>query len=178
MAKPEELKWQKIGTSTLKIMYHTQERRNELLKSPILCKKENAWLGEGYYFWKEEIDAIMWGHNSKRKTECFQIYKADIDCENILDTVFNEEQYDFWIKQIEKAAKQIIKKTEIKPTVREINQYFKDRGKWGYDGILFQDLPHSDDLLIVNFNYRKRIQLVVYELRIIHRFELYLEQKR
>jgi hypothetical protein len=28
------------------------------------------------------------------------------------------------------------------------------------DGIMYQDLPFGDELLVVNFNYRKRIQLV------------------
>ncbi|MDR2449097.1 MAG: hypothetical protein LBD52_03980 [Prevotellaceae bacterium] len=158
-----------------RLMYHTQEKRSRLLNAPVMCNKCDAWLGDGYYFWNDEIDALHWGGNSKRKTGYFEIYSATISCENILDTVFNEEHYKFWIKQIEKAAKYIIKKTNIKPTISEINQYFKEKAKWENltDGIMFQDLPHSTDLLVINFNYRKRIQLVAYKLKIIHNFALH-----
>ena len=158
-------------------MYHTQEKWKYYLTVPIISNREDAWLGDAYYFWKEEVDAIHWGHKSKWKTGNFEVYKADVDCENVLDTVFNEEHYDFWKAQIEKAAKHIIKKTGQKATLYEINQYFKDKAKWSdkTDGILFQDLPYSDDLLVFNFNYRKRIQIAVYNLKIINNFALHFE---
>ncbi len=38
------------------------------------------------------------------------------------------------------------------------------------DGILFQDLPNSEDLLVEKLYYRKRIQLVAYNLEIINKF--------
>jgi hypothetical protein len=160
-------------------MYHTQEKRKFRLISPIICTRTDAWLGNGYYFWKEEVDAIHWGNKSKNKTSYFEIYSANINCNKVLDTVFNEEHYEFWRKQIDKAAKYIIKKTNIKPTIKEINQYFKEKAKWEEltFGIMFQDLPFSDDLLVNDFNYRKRIQLVVYNIKIISNFELHSEMK-
>jgi hypothetical protein len=91
-------------------MFHTQEKWHDRLGAPIVCQRKNAWLGVGCYFWKEEVDAIHWGHKSKRNTKEFEIYSANINCENVLDTVFNEEHYEFWVKQIEKAAKVITKK--------------------------------------------------------------------
>jgi len=131
-------------------MYHTQEQWEFKFTRPILCKRRNAWLGTAYYFWDDEIDAIQWGHKSKRNTGFFEVYKATIESENILDTVFNEEHYNFWVKQIEKAAKQISIKTGFKASIKEINQYFKDKAKWSEitDGIMFQDLPVTDDLLV------------------------------
>lgn len=160
-------------------MYHTQEKWKQQLTNPIICYRNNAWLGVAYYFWDDEIDAIHWGHNSKRSTGFFEIYKADIDCENVLDTVFNEEHYTFWVKQIEKAAKHITIKTGIKASLKEINQYFKEKANWSEitDGIMFQDLPNSDDLLVKNLYYRKRIQIAVYNLRIISNFVFHLEIK-
>jgi hypothetical protein len=160
-----------------RLMYHTQEKRNCLLTAPIPCVNTNAWLGIACYFWEGEVDAIHWGHNSKRVTGAFEIYVADIDCSNILDTVYNETHYLFWLKQIEKAAKHISMKTGIKATLKEVNQYFKEKAKWEEitDGIMFQDLPYSDDLLVKNFNYRKRIQLAVYNSKIIHNFALHLQ---
>ncbi|MFW5656666.1 MAG: hypothetical protein ACOC0C_03535 [Bacteroidota bacterium] len=162
-----------------RLMYHTQEKWPKRLTTPIICERKNAWLGVGYYFWKDEVDAVHWGHNSKRKTGEFEVYSANIDCENVLDTVFNEQHYEFWVRQIEKAAKTIMKKTGVKATIKEINQYFKEKAKWSEitDGILFQDLPFSDDLLVQNLNYRKRIQIAVYNLDIISNFVFLFEME-
>ena len=97
--------------------FHTQEKRNKQLSKPLKCKKDNAWLGEGYYFWEDEQDALFWGQSSKRDN--YEIYIAQLkkDAE-ILDTVFNREHYEFWIKQIEKFCKTFIKKTGQKPTLK------------------------------------------------------------
>lgn len=159
-----------------RLMYHTQEKRMIKLASPILCTRNYAWLGEAYYFWADELDAINWGHTSKKKTGFFEIYKANVECEKVLDTVFNEEHYMFWMRQIEKAAKHI-SKTGIKATIKEINQYFKEKARWDevVTGIMFQDLPISDDLLVKDLYYRKRIQLAVYKLEIISNFAFHLE---
>jgi hypothetical protein len=162
-----------------RLMYHTQEKRVIRLTSPIICTRNYAWLGIAYYFWENEMDAIHWGHDSKRSTGFFEVYKADINCENILDTVFNEEHYRFWNAQIEKAAKLISIKTGIKATIAEINQYFKEKAKWSetIDGIMFQDLPNSEDLLVRNLYYRKRIQIAVYNLKIIDNFTYHFDME-
>src|SRR5688500_257725 len=139
--------------------YHTQEKRSVKLSAPELCTKDNAWLGEGFYFWTDEQDAIFWGNSSKTRTGEYEIYKADIDTENVLDTVFNKEEYLFWVKQVEKAAKTFVKKTGIKPTLKEINDYFKEKGIWDeVDGILFQDISSNHiHFMVKEFQYRKRI---------------------
>lgn len=160
-------------------MYHTQERRKTRLTSPVLAERKNAWLGVAYYFWENEIDAIHWGNESKNRTGSYEIYESLIDCENVLDTVFNEEHYNFWVTQIEKAAKKISKITGEKATIKEINSYFTENASWSEvtSGIMFQDLPFSDDLLVHGFNYRKRIQLAVFNLEIILIFAFLYEQK-
>jgi hypothetical protein len=160
-------------------MYHTQERRTRSLSAPIICNRKDAWLGDGYYFWRDLTDATQWGHKCKRKYGYFQIYVSSIECDNVLDTVFNEEQYDFWVKQIEKAATHIIKKTGIKPSIRELNQYLRERANWkdAITGIMFQDLPFGEDLLVEKLNYRKRIQIAVYDKNIICTFALHEEIK-
>lgn len=163
----------------IRIMYHTQEYRGGYLTSPIKCVREDAWLGEGYYYWRDIEDAIHWGNKSKARTGRFVIYESKINCENVLDTVFNEEVYTFWMRQIEKVAKNIIKKTNIKPSLKEINEYFKERAQWKeVDGILFQDIPLNENLISVKlFYYRKRIQLAVYNIGIIDNFVINREQK-
>ncbi len=161
----------------LRKMYHTQEKRRHKLTEPIMCTDESAWLGNAYYFWDEHIDAIHWGNKKKRKTGYYDIYKSDIDTEDVLDTVFNESHYRFWLKQIEKAASKIKIKTGKNPSIKEINEYFQSRAKWSdkVNGIMFQDLPFSEDLLIKDFNYRKRIQLAAFNIKIIHNFAHHVE---
>ena len=78
----------------------------------------------------------------------------------------------------------------MKPTIKELNDYFKERGTWDdLDGILFQDLPTNPNKLLIKpieynnnskkivFPYRKRIQLAVYNPKIIHNFA-FLKRER
>lgn len=168
--------------------YHTQESRFKQLNESIICTRDDAWLGEAHYFWKDELDAENWGHNSKKRTGYFEIYVSEINLEDVLDTVFNEDHYYFWLKQIEKVAKKIISKTHIKPTIKELNDYFKEKGDWDdLAGIQFQDLPTNNNHLLikpieyknraVTFAYRKRIQLAVYNTNIINTFVLLKKEK-
>jgi hypothetical protein len=167
-----------------RLFYHTQEHRGIQLESPIICRRDDAWLGEAYYFWYDELDADRWGSTSKKNTGRYEIYSSSVDCTNVLDTVFNEEHYLFWLNQVEKAATKIIKLTKEKPTLKEINDYFKKVGVWDeVDGIMFQDLPNNFDFLLVKpiayrhkqrpFAYRKRIQVAIYNVKIILTFARY-----
>ncbi len=160
-------------------MYHTQEKWDNDLNEPIICRRDDAWLGEGFYFWYELQDAQIWGQKSKTGTGMYQVYKADIDNEDVLDTVFNQEHYHFWLKQIEKVIKVLGPKTGRRLRIKDINDYFQEKGKWkGMTGIMFQDIPTSEtSSLISGFYYRKRIQLVVYNKKIIHNFALHLEER-
>lgn len=167
----------------LREMYHTQESREQKLKQPIICKRDDAWLGEGYYFWYYIEDAEMWGTTSKKNTGYYEIYKSKIDCTDFLDTVFNETHYTFWVKSLEKVAKKIIRLTGCKPTLKELNDYFKEKAIWKeVTGILFQDNPINKETNLVepikynkkfvHFVYRKRIQAVVYYKEYICTFAL------
>lgn len=158
-------------------MFHTQEKWGKKLTNPIKCLRDDAWLGEGYYFWDDLEFAHEWGKKSKKGTGYYEIYNANIVTDNILDTVFNEEHYNFWLKQVEKVAKIIVKKTGSKASINEINQYFVERGDWKeVDGILFQDIPKNMNLLLVEgLWYKKRVQLVAYNEDIILNFSFYIE---
>jgi hypothetical protein len=160
-------------------MYHTQENRGTVLTKAISCTRTDAWLGEGSYFWHDRADADTWGKLSKKDTGIFDVYKAKIDSEFILDTVFNEEHYFFWLKAVERVAGEIKRITGYKATLKDVNQYFLDKGQWDeMDGILFQDLPSSNEkTLVKGFFYRKRIQLVVYNDDIIKSFDLVKSSK-
>lgn len=158
-------------------MYHTQENRNIVLNKPIICYRDDAWLGEGYYFWNDEIDAKQWGKNSKKATGSYQVYKADIDTEDFLDTVFNEEHYLFWLNQIERIATQYKLKVGVVPTIKELNEWLVEKHAWDdVDGIIFQDIPTNQNLSKVrSFFYRKRIQAVVFDVGKVSNFVLLLE---
>jgi hypothetical protein len=79
------------------------------------------------------------------------------------------------LKQIERVGKNWLVKTGKKIDLKQMNNYFRDRGVWkGVDGILFQDLPTNQDyLLVIGFYYRKKLQLVVYNNQIILSFSHY-----
>ena len=51
------------------IFYHTQERRTKCLDKPIKCNKDNAWLGQAYYFWENEDDAVFCGSTDDKLTD-------------------------------------------------------------------------------------------------------------
>lgn len=169
-------------------LYHTQEHRQNELTAPMKCCRDDAWLGEAYYFWADKFDADRWGSMNKRRTGYYEVYLSKIQCDKVLDTVFNENHYYFWLKQIEKVALKFIKKTGEKPTLKEINDYFKEKGQWDeVDGIMFQDLSNNFDFLLVKpieypgkrrpFVYKKRIQVAVYNLDIILSFALHKTEK-
>ena len=89
--------------------YHTQEfREGEMaLDMPILCVDKKAWLGEGYYFWRDIEFAHYWGIDKKKNNGYYDIYCTEIDSEYLLDTVFNESDYEFFKNSIDKAIKKI-----------------------------------------------------------------------
>jgi len=167
------------------VVYHTQERRKKALTFPIKCIRDDAWLGEAYYFWKEELDAHDWGRNSKKRTGYFEVYNCEIELENCLDTVFNEEHYYFWMNQLETIAKAITNLTKEKPTLKELNDYIRDKNVWPQvECIQFQDLPINSERSLVKpieykYNkvrtvaFRKRIQIAVYNHEIISNFALH-----
>lgn len=160
-------------------MFHTQERWSQRLTSPMPTNNPESWLGDGYYFWYDETDASRWGINCKRETGYYEIYTADINCENVLDTVFNEAHYHFWIVNVERAIEKFMKGQKGTLTIKYINDFFKDKRLLeDMDGVMFQDISNSKDVWVLNkFQYKKRIQLVVYNLPIMSNFVYYFEGK-
>lgn len=158
-------------------MFHTQGYKLPYLNNPIICTKKNAWLGTGYYFWYDEYDAINWGKDGKKDFGKFVVYVANINCENILDTVFVEKHYLFWCKIIDKIADDILKKTGRKPDIKEVNDILKKNNVWqDVAGILFQDISNNPETNKVTvLRYRKRIQLVAFDLKIVSNFANHFE---
>lgn len=145
--------------------FHTQENRgNDKLKSPIRCVRDDAWFGDAYYYWENIDDADFWGKVSKTATGRYDVYGSGIDTESYLDTVFNEKHYRVWLNSIEKLALKFNIELGKKLTLKELNDYFKDKGLYkDVDGVIFQDISNNDKhYLIKGLQYKKRIQLAVF----------------
>ena len=169
-------------TPAQRTMYHTQEFRGTQITAAIPTYRDDAWLGAGCYFWYDLEDAHAWGKSSKQKTGQYAVYESIIAVDKVLDTVFNEAHYLFWLNLIEQFADAFIESGRH-ATLSELNAFLKERSKLRhyYAGVMFQDLPngaHTTKIApipnpsgrIRYFLYRKRIQLVVYDATIILSF--------
>jgi hypothetical protein len=166
--------------------YHTQECRiSGVLEEAKPCRRTDAWLGFGFYFWTELEFAHYWGIDSKmQNTGSYDIYDALIPEENILNTVFNEEHYLFFFAKVEHAIQHFkdlhVRKKEI---LSKVNRYLTDNvwSKVGITGILFEDIPQNNTFRtyseIPPLYYKKRIQLVVFDKKNIRRFAMLLEEQ-
>lgn len=174
--------------------YHTQEFRHEgELLIPEKCNAIDAWLGFGYYFWTDLEFAKYWGEDHKMKTGSYDIYKANLIYENCLNTVFKENEYFFFRNCLEKAIFNFEKNNKI-VTLKRVHEFLADNfwEKMGITGIIYDDLPtnpnnkpnrkYSVIKYIENdnskfFYYKKRIQIVIFKLKNIRNFAIYLEEQ-
>lgn len=158
-------------------MYHTQEKQEKQLSFPVLCKRNDAWLGKGYYFWYDEEDAVQWGVKSKTSTGKYEIYQSRVHGENFLDTAYNEQERKFYTAQIEKVAAVFFNKNGYKPNVRYICSYLNSAANWKseLDGIIFDDFPMGDTSMVRGYPYKKRTQAAVYNRYSIDGFTFYKE---
>lgn len=165
-------------------VFHTQEAWAKRLGFPILACGNYQWLGDGYYFWKDYEFSELWGENKKCPkggSRKFDIYKATLEFEEdeLIDTVFNENDYYQFIKNVELFAKKYEKKKKKKPTLEEFNDFISDYGLWQEIKIIqFQDVPTKNNRLlkVKNFFYKKRIQIRVNKANIVTKFEHFREK--
>lgn len=155
-------------------VYHTQEKWQNRLVQPIRCTRRDAWLGFGYYFWGDLYDAVIWGLQSKKNTGAYEIYKGVVDSDNILDTVFSEEGYRFFLTAIDEVIEDCQKKSGRRIGTNDVCKYLMKKARWQdiLDGVMFADSPNTE---IEKFNYRKRIQLVLYKLDCLMSFDFLKE---
>lgn len=163
-----------------RICYHTQEcRGTEKLKNPIDCKRDDSWFGEASYFWESIDDADYWGKVSKRATGKYDVYKSELEIDDFLDTVFNEKHYNVWLNSIEKLALKFKIELGKELSLKELNDYFKAKGLYkNVDGVIFQDISNNGEhYLIKGMQYKKRIQLAVFNKKTIKDF-IYLRTEK
>ncbi len=164
--------------------YHTQEYRPKELTYPIRCSASNAWLGIGFYFWTEVEFAHFWGQDFKMRTGSYDIYRAELDISNCINTVFSEEGYFFFRDKIEETIKYFRDKGEI-VTLQKIHLFLADNiwSKINVTGIIYDDKPTnpiSKNRLyseIPDLYYKKRIKIAMFNLRNIDNFALFLEEQ-
>ncbi len=182
-----------IQAKTYIIGYHTQEfRYHKVLETPIECRAKDAWLGKGYYFWVEENFAHNWGQDFKnRKSGFYDVYQGNLDTEKCINATFDEKGYYFFKNSIESAIK-YFENNGVLVTLEQVNRFLADYWKkLGVTGIIYDDLPRNRDdknrffsnlEYIENhkkqfFYYHKRIQIVIFDLKNIHNFELHLKKQ-
>ena len=169
---------------TYLIGYHTQEYRPTELNSPIRCYANNAWLGAGYYFWTEIEFAHYWGKDFKMRTGSYDIYSAELDVTNCVNTVFSEDGYLFFRNKIEETIAYFRDKGEH-VTVQKVHRFLADNvwHKLGVTGVIYDDKPANPQYKdryyseIPDLYYKKRIQIVIFSLKNIHNFAPFLEEQ-
>jgi len=131
--------------------YHTQENRgSNKLKKPIKCTREDAWFGDAWYYWESKEDADFWGNVSKKQTGHYDVYCSKLDCDNFLDTVFNERHYRVWLQTLEKLILKFKLELGKDVSLKEINDYFKQKGLYKkVDGVIFQDISNRDSHYLI-----------------------------
>lgn len=162
--------------------YHTQEWRSTMLDQPIICTAKDAWLGKGYYFWTKVEFAHYWGEDFKQdKTGCYDIYKALLDTEHCLDAVYSEEGEELFETFIDETIEYFHRINIPKPELIDVFRYLAANQFPAYNisGIIYADTPtkrgrHS---AIAPLFYKRRVQIVMYDLSTIHNFELHLEEQ-
>ena len=175
-----------IGNNKTVTGYHSQEYRPTELTKPIKSFV-NTWLGVGFYFWMEMTYAHYWGQDKKCSgtSKSYDVYKARLKIENCLNTVFNEEHYLFF-KTMIKEAIMYFKSRKMPVTLEKINNYLTEHvwTKHGIEGIIFDDKPTNPKNKnriyseIPDLYYDKRIQIVIFDVKNISNFELYLEDQQ
>lgn len=153
-------------------VFHTNEHKGTTFF--IWAEGVDQWLGDGYYFWQDYEFAEEWA--KVRRYPVADIYTVDLDIdfkkdEDVIDTVFNEEDYYKFIEKIEYFAKLYFKKFGVKPNLIDFNNFIQDNNYqlWrSIKAIRFQDTPDNNErskryLLVNKFPYKKRIQIVVFD---------------
>lgn len=176
-----------LNGKTFLVGYHTQEwRTSGVLEKPIRCVASNAWLGIGYYFWTELEFAHYWGEDYKKhRTGCYDIYRALLDVENCINAVFDEEGYFYFREKIESTIQHFLdngKNVDLQKVHRFLAENVWQR--MGITGIIYDDIPsnprHKSERIyskIPDLYYKKRIQVVMFDIKTICNFSIALEEQ-
>lgn len=164
------------------IGYHTANSELGKLYKPLYCSDNSAWLGTGYYFWQDIDFAERWV--SVKRYKYYDVYEAELNTENCLDTVYSEEadrKFNEWLNFCDNLIdkrKLKIKREDRLSTIFNLmkNEIFK---KLNITGIRYADIPQGElDSKYKPLYPRKRIQYVIYSQKDINRFSRIIEKER
>lgn len=153
-------------------VYHTNEHRGtEII---VYAVGAEQWLGDAFYFWQDIEFAEEWAKSPRNKYSKSDIYTVELDLnfeqdEDVIDTVFNQEDYYKFVEKIEYFANIYTLKFKTKPTLEEFNNFILDHNLpfWkDIKAVRFQDLPLNDKkdyLKVIGFFYKKRIQIALFD---------------
>jgi hypothetical protein len=145
-------------------VYHTQEKRDDPLSYPLLATGNHQWFGDGFYFWEDLTFACHWGRVKKinKNSDSYSVYLAVLNYqkEEIIDTVFNEEDYVNFVRAVERFAEKFKLQYKKTPSLYEFNEFISHFQVWHEIKIIkFQDLTNEKTQTSVRgFPYKKRIQ--------------------
>jgi hypothetical protein len=153
-------------------VYHVNEHRGT--ETIVYATGSAQWLGDAFYFWQDFEFAEEWAKSSRNKYEVADIYTIELDLnfdadEDVIDTVFNEEDYYKFVEKLEYFANLYFQHFKEKPSLEEFNNFIQDNEipLWkDIKAIRFQDLPLNDKkdyLKVKGFFYKKRIQIALFD---------------
>ncbi len=133
-----------------KYVYQTLENRGNPDEieghGPYVCRWENSWLGDGYYFWDTFIDnAHWWGINGRAYKKGYIICKAECDFNDVecCDLVGNTEHISWFHGCFELMLKKGIANETT--TVRRLIEYLKNVLKtFSFDAIRVHGIRSKD----------------------------------
>lgn len=120
-----------------KDLYQTlrnQNRKNVLRNAPFICCWENAWLGEGFYFWDTfDQNAHWWGETRLRGKYLIIKMKCDFDTDTCFDLVGDTEHLQEFESCFELMKKHNLVTEET--TVAQIINFIINTGAFNYQAI-------------------------------------------
>jgi hypothetical protein len=133
---------------------------------PFECKRNNAWLGFGYYFWDTNIDwAKRWGENSYERIGLnFIIGSCKIDIStNCFDLHGNVSHQLDLIECYTILKEQGVKESKLR--ISSLIDFLKKNAIFDYDSIRAADFPNNIEKIFFakkEFTYiNQRVQICV-----------------
>lgn len=154
-------------------LYQTVDGAKGLPKKPIFCNSDDAWLGDGYYFWDDSLESAKWWgdiHYKRNYIICESSYDSHSD--DYLDLIGNQEDRRYF----KRCADAVCRKKYDKYTVGEILEIIKQKDP-NFDALAIRAYPlsikhsccnvvyFSDNRFCIEFN--EKFQMCVIDLNFL-----------
>lgn len=146
--------------------YQTLEDKDNIdhieAEGPFECRRKDAWLGFGYYFWDTNMDwAIAWGENSyKTYKKDFVIAKCQLDLtNNCFDLVGNVKHQMDLMQSMQVMIKSNKIKNEDEKIIPNILLFMKSMGLFDFKSIRASDMHKN--ILKLHFKTGKGEYMII-----------------